>query len=113
MKTSTGWFELSLAVAGLMVAMLAVMWVQRSTASCTLPREALRHLVLSRAADRDHLGIDLTSANRIARRYGLSTMNPAQQHTRFVACKATLVQSIATTHGLSLDDVRASPTDAQ
>ncbi len=113
MKPLAAWFELSLAAAGLMVGMLVVMWVQRPAASCTLSLETPRHLVLSREADREHLAIDLASADRIARRYMLSTVNPAQQHTRFVDCEATLVQQIATRHGLSPEHLRTTPTDAQ
>jgi hypothetical protein len=113
MKPHGAWFELSLAVAGLMVAMLVVMWVQRPGANCTLSLDAPRHLVLSRETDRELLATDLAAADRIARRYMLSTGNPAQQHIRFVDCEMTLVQQIATRYGLSPDQVRASPTDAQ
>ncbi len=113
MKPPVAWFELSLAAAGLMVGMLVVMWVQRPAETCTLSPEAPRRLVLSRETDREHLATDLASADRIARRYMLSTVDPAQQHTRLVDCEATLVQQIATRHSLSPDRVRASPTDAQ
>ena len=113
MKPPAAWFELSVVAAGLMVGMLVVMWVQRPAASCTLSLEAPRHLVLSREIDREHLATDLASADRIARRYMFSIGDPAQQHTRFVDCQATLVQQIATRHGLSPDHVRASPTDTQ
>jgi hypothetical protein len=113
MKPPAVWFELSLVGAGLMVWMLVVMWIQRPGASCTLSLEAPRHLVLSRETDREHLTTDLASADRIARRYMLSTANPAQQQTRFLDCEAMLVQQIATRHGLAPDRVRASPTDAR
>ncbi len=113
MKPPATSFELSLVAAGLMVWMLVVMWVQSPGANCTLSLEAPRHLVLSRETDREHLATDLASADRIARRYMLSTVDPAQQHTRFLECEATLVQQIATQHSLSPDDVRASPTDAR
>ena len=106
------WFELSWVVAGLLAGMLAVMWTEHSAASCTLSVEAPRLLVLSRETDREHLATDLASADRIARRYMLSVGDPAQQHARFVDCEATLVQQIATRHGLSPDHVRANPTPA-
>jgi hypothetical protein len=107
MKPFAARFELPLVAAGLMVAMLVVMWAQRPAATCTLSREAPRHLVLSRETDREHLATDLASADRIARRYMLSGENPAQQHARFVDCEATLTQQIATRHGLSPEHVRA------
>jgi len=113
MKPHAAWYELSLVGGGLMVVMLAAMWAQRPDASCSLSLEASRVLVLSRETDREHLATDLASAARIARRFMLSTVNPAEQHTRFVDCEATLVQQIATRHGLSPDRVRASRTDAQ
>ena len=84
-----------------MVVMLVAMWAQRPDASCTLSLEAPRVLVLSRETDREHLATDLASGARIARRYMLATEDPAEQRTRFVDCEATLVQQIATRHGLS------------
>jgi hypothetical protein len=96
-----------------MVVMLVAMWAQSPDASCTLSLEAPRVLVLSRETDREHLATDLASAARIARRYMLSTVDPAEPHTRLVDCEATLVQQIATRHGLSPDRVRTSSTDAQ
>jgi hypothetical protein len=111
MKTPP-WLELSLAAAILLVGMLVVMWVQRPEAGCTLSLEAPRHLVLSRETDREHLAADVASAGRIARRYMLSDANPDQQHARLAGCEATLVRQIAARHGLSPDQVRASPTDA-
>ena len=96
-----------------MVVMLVAMWAQRPDASCTLPLEASRVLILSRETDREHLATDLASAARIARRYMLATEDPAEQHTRFVSCEATLAQQIATRHGLSPELVRASLPDAQ
>ena len=113
MKPPGAWFELLLVAAGLMVAMLVVMWVQSPAASCTLSLDAPRHLVLSRETDREHLATDLAAAYRIARRFMLSTGNPAQQHIRFVDCEVTLIQQIATRYGLSPDQVRARPTYGQ
>jgi hypothetical protein len=112
-KPLAAWFELSLVAAALMVCMLVAMWAERPASSCTLSFEAPRVLVLSRETDREHLATDLASADRIARRYMLSTVDPAQQRIRFVDCEATLVQQIATRHGLLPDQVRASPTNAQ
>jgi hypothetical protein len=111
MKPYAAWYELSLAAGGLLVVMLTAMWAQRPDATCTLPLEASRILVLSRETDREHLATDLASAARTARRFMLSTENTAEQHIRFVDCEATLVQQIATRHGLSPDRVRPSPTD--
>jgi hypothetical protein len=96
-----------------MVVMLVAMWAQRPDASCTLPVEAPRVLVLKRETDREHLATDLASGARVARRYMLLAVDPAEQRARFVDCEATLVQQIATRHGLSPDRVRASSTDAQ
>jgi len=113
MKPPAAWLELSFVAAGLMVVMLVVMWVQSPAASCTLPFEAPRHLVLSRETDREHLATDMVSADRSARRYMRATADPAQQQTRFADCQAALVQQIATRHGLSPDAVRAGPTHTQ
>jgi hypothetical protein len=108
MKPHTAWYELSLVTGGLMVVMFVAMWAQRPDASCTLPLEAPRVLVLRRETDREHLATDLASGARIARRYMLTTVDPAEQRARFVDCEATLVQQIATRHGLSPDRVRTS-----
>jgi hypothetical protein len=113
MNPHAAWYELSLVAGGLMAVMLVAMWAQRADASCTLSQEATRVLVLSRETDREHLATDLASAARIARRYMLSTVDPAEQRTRLVDCQAALVQQIATRHGLSPDRVRTSPTDAR
>ena len=63
--------------------------------------------MLDRETDREHLSADLAAADRIARRYVLSTAKP-QQGPRIVDCKASLVQEIATRHGLSPDQVWGS-----
>jgi hypothetical protein len=113
MKPPAAWFELSFVAAGLLVVMLGVMWAQRPAPDCTLSFEAPQVLVLSRETDREHLATDLASAARIARRYTRSSVDPAQQRSRFLDCEATLVGQIATRHGLSPDDVRAGPTEGQ
>jgi hypothetical protein len=113
MKPAAARFEVPLVAAGLMVVMLVAMWAQRNGENCTLSLEAPRQLLLSRETDREHLATDVASANRIARRYMRSTMSPAEQHAQFVQCEETLVQEIATRHGLSPDAVRAIPSDAQ
>jgi hypothetical protein len=95
-----------------MAGMLVVMWAQRPAADCTLSPEAPRQLLLSRETDREHLAADFASADRIARRYVLSTVNATEQQTRFADCEATLMQEIATKHGLSPDRLRAATTDA-
>ena len=107
------WFEMSSVAAGLMVAMLLVMWARRPDASCTLSVEPPRHLVLSRDTDREHLATDLSSVDRTARRYMRSNGDPTEEHARFIACQATLVEQIATQHGLPADLVRAGLTDGQ
>jgi hypothetical protein len=111
MKPPAARFEVPLVAAGLMVATLVLMWAQRPAADCALAPEAPRRLVLTRETDREHLATDLASADRIARRYMLSTADLAQQHARFVDCEATLVQEIAAKHGLSPDRVRAIPAN--
>jgi hypothetical protein len=113
MKPHTAWDELSLVAGGLMVVMFVAMWAQSPDASCTLPLEAPRVLVLRRETDREHLATDLASGARIARRYMLTTVDPAEQRARFVDCEATLVQQIATRHGLSPERVRTTSTDAR
>jgi hypothetical protein len=113
MKPSAASFELPLTAAGLMVGMLVVMWAVRPGETCTLWHEAPRHLVLSRETDREHLDTDLASADRIARRYMLSAANPAQQRARFLDCEGTLVAQLAARHGLSPQQVRASPLAGQ
>jgi hypothetical protein len=107
------WFEMSSVAAGLMMAMLVVMWARRPDASCSLSIEPPRHLVLSRDTDREHLATDLSSAGRTARRYMRSTGDPAEQHARFMECQAALVEQIAARHGLPADLVRAGLTDGQ
>jgi len=113
MKPHAAWLELSLVAGGLMIVMLAAMWAQRPDENCNLSLEGTRVLVLSRETDREHLATDLASAARLARRYMRSTVDPAEQQTRFADCEARLIQQIATRHGLSPDNVRTSATDAQ
>jgi hypothetical protein len=107
------WIEMSSVAAGLMIAMLVVMWARRPDASCSLSIEPPRHLVLSRHTDREHLATDLSSAERTARRYMPSTGEPADQHARFIECQAALVEQIAARHGLPADVVRADVTNGQ
>jgi hypothetical protein len=113
MKPISNWLELTLFAAALTAIMVVVAWAQRPDASCTLSFEAPRPLVLSRETDREHLDADRASADRIARRYMLSTVDPGEQHSRFVQCEAALVQQIATRHGLPPDRVRAGLADAR
>ena len=112
MKPPAAWMEVSLLAAGLLVAMLVVMWIQRPAEGCTMSPEAPRRLVLSRETDREHLATDLASADRIARRDMRSAGDDAGQRARFAACQASLAQQIATLHGLSPDLVRGGHTDA-
>jgi hypothetical protein len=113
MKSHASWYELSVIAGGLMIVMFVAMWAQRPDESCTLSLEGTRVLVLSRETDREHLATDLASAARLARRYMRSTVDPAEQQTRFADCEARLIQQIATRHGLSPDNVRTSATDAR
>ena len=113
MKSSAPWIELSSIAAALTIGMLVLMWAQSTGTRCALAFEAPQQLVLSREIDREHLATDLASADRIARRYVLSIVNPAEQQTRFLECEATLVQQIATRHRLSPEQVRVSATDTQ
>jgi hypothetical protein len=112
MRTPPAWFEPLFVAFALTVGMLVVMWASSPDASCTLPRDAPRHLVLSRETDREHLSNDLASAGRIAQRYTLATGDSAGLHTRFTDCEASLVQQIAARHGLTPDQVHASGLDA-
>jgi hypothetical protein len=111
MKPLGNGFELAAVPAGLLLVMLVVMWIQRPDSSCTPSAEESRVLVLSRAIDREHLAVDLASADRIARRYMLSTDDGDEQQTRLAECEATLVHEIATRHGLLPDQVRANRVD--
>jgi hypothetical protein len=113
MKQSSGFFEMSSVAMVLLIAMLIAMWAGRPDAGCTASSEPPRHLVLSRDTDREHLATDLSTAGKTARRYMLSAADQSEQRTRFAECAATLVQQIATTHGLPPDLVRARLTDSQ
>jgi hypothetical protein len=106
MKSHTALFEVSCTAAALMVGMLLVMWAQRPSSGCTLPPEAPRRLVLTRETDREHLARDLASVGRIARRSTASKRGDDQQHR--LECEATLLQQIATWHGVPTDQWRAS-----
>jgi hypothetical protein len=112
-KPPTVFFEMSSVAVVLLIAMLIAMWAGRPDARCTPSIEPPRHLVLSRETDREHLATDLSSADRTARRYMRSAVDESEQRTRFAACAATLVQQIATTHGLPADVVRARLADSQ
>ena len=113
MKQPTAFFEMSSVAMVLLIAMLIAMWAGRRNAGCTASGEPPRHLVLSRETDREHLATDLSAADRTARRYMRSSVDESEQRTRFAECAATLVQQIATTHGLPVDLVRARLTDSQ
>jgi hypothetical protein len=104
--------ELAAVAVGLMAIMIVMMWSQRPDGRCTSSTEGSRRLVLTRPIDHEHLATDLASADRVARRYMLSTTDRDQQQMRFVECEATLVHEIATRHGLTPDQVRANRVDA-
>ena len=107
MKAPAARFEVLAVAGGLMIAMLVMMWLQQPGAGCILSFELPRRLALSRDVDREHLASDLASVDRIAGRYMRSTSTPAPD-ARFLACKATLVQEIATRHGVDETQVRAA-----
>ena len=98
--------ELSLLAAGLMVVSVAVMWADRRDGTCATAPDPPRRLVLTEQTDGEHLATDLDSAARIARRYGSAAAAPDDQRARVLQCEAQLADAIATTHGLSPDDVR-------
>jgi hypothetical protein len=113
MKPMGAGFELSWVAAGLMIAMLGVMWARRPGTDCTLPLEPRTSLVLTRQVDREHLDTDLRSAGRIAERYSHSAENRDQQRIRFTDCEATLIQQIASLHSLERSQLRALPAVGQ
>jgi hypothetical protein len=101
------WFKVSFGSAALLGAMLLVMWAQHGPVTCALSFEAPRRLHLNREVDREHLSADGASAVRAARRYTSGTEGGDQQR-RFLECEDLLVSRIAATHGVSVDQVRAS-----
>lgn len=113
MKPPSAWFEMSAVAVLLTVMMFVVMWARQPDASCAMPVEPARQLVISRDTDREHLSRDVSLAGHAARRYMLSTADAAERHLRFMECSAALVEEIATRHGLPQDTVRAGLTDGQ
>ena len=113
MKPPAAWLELSLVGAALTAGMLAVMWASGPDGSCTMPPDAARQLVLSRETDREHLANDLATAHRVVGRHMRVTGDGTQQDARSADCEATLVEQIATRHGLPPDLVRSGLTDAR
>jgi hypothetical protein len=113
MKPFAAGFALSWVAAGLMVAMLVVMWAQSPGTACALSLEPRTVLVLSRQVDREHLATDLGSVGRIAERYSRSAHDREQQRVRFAECEATLVQQIAARHSLERSQLGAIPTVGQ
>jgi len=108
------WLELPAFAALLLAVMIVVMWAQRPGNTCALRPEASRRLVLSRQVDREHLEADLATVDRVARRYvRASSTDAAEQQTRFLECEATLIERLATTHGLSPERIRSAPADIQ
>lgn len=89
--------------------MLVVMWAQRPNAGCALAFEPPRYLVLSRETDREHLVTDVASIDRIARR----AAGDHGQDLPFAQCQATLLQQLASRHGLSPDDMHSAPAPAR
>ena len=113
MKTPA-WLELPAFAAILLAGMILVMWAQRPAAGCAMRPEANRRLMLSRQVDREHLEADLATVDRVARRYvRASSVEAAEQQTRLLECEATLIERLATTHGLSPERIRSAPADIQ
>jgi len=106
-RKSPVWFKVSFGAASLLGAMLLVMWAQHDPASCALSFEAPRRLHLSRQVDREHLAADGASAARAARRY-TSGASGEELQQRLTECEDVLIGSIAATHDVSVDQVRAA-----
>jgi hypothetical protein len=107
------WTKVSLVGVSLLGAALLAMWTEQGPPRCAASFEAPRQLQLSRTVDREHLAADSASATRTARRYIASDAATAPRQQRFLECEALLVHGIATTHGVSVDQVRASGSHAQ
>jgi hypothetical protein len=105
-KTPAPWIEGAAAGGVLVVAMLFAMWAWQPSGCARLP-EAPRRLELSRDMDREHLSNDLASADRIARRYAAASRADDQQ-TVFLECHDTLLQQVASAHGVPLGQLRES-----
>jgi hypothetical protein len=80
--------------------MLLAMWAQSGSNRCVVPFEASRQLNLDRVVDVDHLAADTASAARAAQRHGPRDAG--------ALCEDRLLDEIATRHGVSLEQVRAS-----
>jgi len=93
-------------VAILMAAMLLVMWAEHPTVTCTMPREAVRRLILTRDVDREHLLSDRLEAARIERRYTASQAGSSPHDDGLDTCEATLAREIVATHGVTADQAR-------
>ena len=102
------WIEVSAAAGVLIVGMLFAMWARQPPAGCARFAETPRRLELSRDVDREHLSNDLASADRIARRYAEASSRADVQQTLFLECHDTLLQQIASTHGVPLDQMHDS-----
>jgi hypothetical protein len=101
-----------------LLVMILAMWATRPPASCILPSEPHRHLVLERVVDSEHLASDVRETARIARRYGAhmaaaqakGDAPPTTSVLDGVAeqCEARLASQLMTTHDVSLDQVHAA-----
>jgi hypothetical protein len=81
--------------------MFLAMWAQSGSNRCVVPYEAGRQLKLDRAIDADHLAADMASAARSAQRHAIPPGASAD-------CEDRLLEAIATRHGVSLAEVRAT-----
>jgi len=104
------WFKVSAGTCALLAATLLMMWVQHGLGMplCAASFEASRRLQLSRPGDREHLAADRASATRMAHRYVASEPDTPARQQRLSACDAQLVEAIATTHGVTPEQVRTS-----
>ena len=102
------WIEVSAAAGVLIVVMLFAMWARQPPSGCARLPETPRRLELSWDTDREHLSNDLASADRIARRYAAASSRADDQQTLLLECHDTLLQQIASAHGVPPGQLRDS-----
>jgi hypothetical protein len=102
------WIELSAAGAGLIAVMFFAMWARAAPPVCARFPETPRRVELSWDVDREHLANDLAAADRIARRYAAASPHADGRQALFLECHDSLLQQIASTHGVSLQQLHDS-----
>jgi hypothetical protein len=107
-REPAAWLKTSFAAVVLLGGMILVMWIQQGPPLCAMSPESPRRLQLERSVDREHLAADNQSAERSARRFAASDADIRQRQRRFLECEAVLARAIATTHGLSAEQVLES-----